>query len=258
MSGWGQAWRSGRSPFPDYRRHVKKSALSCTEIEMTHSNIPATSNPTVDVFWSMRSSFCYLALDRLLALEAEWRVQVEIRVVYPVAIRNPEFFSRAPAHYRPYHLLDSQRVADFHGIPYRRPRPDPIVQDLATNAIADEQPYIHQLTRLAAAAQMQGRALPFLDQVMRMIWDGSVDNWHQGDHLADAITRSGMNASALLNAVRERPDEFDAVIEANQTAQASAGHSGVPLCVFDGEPFFGQDRLALLQWRLQQQGVTRR
>jgi len=53
-------------------------------------------------------------------------------------------------------------------------------------------------------------------------------------------------------------DEFDPVLEANQTAQASAGHSGVPLCVFDGEPFFGQDRLALLQWRLQQQDVTRR
>lgn len=34
--------------------------------------------------------------------------------------------------------------------------------------------------------------------------------------------------------------------------------SGVPLCVFEGEPFFGQDRLALLQRRLEQRGVPRR
>ena len=76
------------------------------------------NEPTIDVFWSMRSSFCYLALDRLIALQEKWRVQLAIRVVYPVAIRNPGFFRTAPAHYRPYHLLDSQRVADFYGIPY--------------------------------------------------------------------------------------------------------------------------------------------
>lgn len=224
----------------------------------TPANITSPNDATVDVFWSMRSSFCYLALDRLLALQAAWRVQIRIRVVYPVAIRNPEFFKTAPTHYRPYHMLDSQRVADFHGIPYRRPVPDPIVQDLETSAIADEQPYIHELTRLAAGAQVQGFALPFMDHVMRMIWDGGVDNWHEGPHLADAVADCGINAPALFEAVRTRPQEFDAVIDANQAAQTAAGHSGVPLCVLEGEPFFGQDRLALLQWRLEQLGVPRR
>ena len=218
----------------------------------------AEGDATVDVFWSMRSPFCYLALDRLIALQTEWRVRVQIRVVYPVAIRNPDFFRTAPKHYRPYHLLDSKRVAEFHGIPYRRPIPDPIVQNLETSTIAEEQPYIHELTRLAAAAQLQDRALEFQHQVMRTIWDGSVDNWHEGTHLADAIERSGLDAPALIADVRAQPERFNAVIEANQTAQAAAGHGGVPLFVFDGEPFFGQDRFELLKWRIQQSGVAAR
>jgi len=32
----------------------------------------------------------------------------------------------------------------------------------------------------------------------------------------------------------------------------------VPTMVFEGEPFFGQDRLDLLVWRLEQHGLARR
>jgi 2-hydroxychromene-2-carboxylate isomerase len=46
-----------------------------------------------------------------------------------------------------------------------------------------------------------------------------------------------------------------AIVDANQGALAKAGHWGVPTCVFDGEPFFGQDRLDTLLWRLEQKGL---
>jgi len=32
----------------------------------------------------------------------------------------------------------------------------------------------------------------------------------------------------------------------------------VPTCAFEGEPFFGQDRIDVLQWRLQQKGLQLR
>jgi 2-hydroxychromene-2-carboxylate isomerase len=211
-----------------------------------------------DVFWSMRSPYCYFSLDRLLEIRRDWDVSVNLRVVYPVAIRNPGFFRTAPKHYRPYHVLDSQRVADFLGIPYRRPVPDPIIQDMETNEIAAEQPHIRRLTRLAAAAGAEGKALEFQDQVMRLLWDGRTDNWNEGTHLADAIERAGLDAQALMSAVDADPKRFDALIEANQEAQAEAGHGGVPLFVFKGEPFFGQDRLDMLLWRMQQHGLKRR
>ena len=44
----------------------------------------------------------------------------------------------------------------------------------------------------------------------------------------------------------------------SQEAQRKGGHYGVPLMVFDGEPFFGQDRFDQMKWRMQQKGLTKR
>jgi 2-hydroxychromene-2-carboxylate isomerase len=213
---------------------------------------------TFDLYWSMRSPFCYLALDRVLALRAQYDLEVNLRVVYPVAIRNPEFFRTAPKHYRSYHLRDSNRVAEYLNIPYRRPIPDPIVQDMDTNEISEDQPFIRDLTRLAVAAVEANKGLEFQDQVMRLLWDGSTNNWDQGNHLAAAIARAGLNLQALKSAIALDPERYDRMIEENQKAQAEAGHSGVPLFVFQGEPFFGQDRLDLLVWRMKQCGLVNR
>ena len=38
----------------------------------------------------------------------------------------------------------------------------------------------------------------------------------------------------------------------------NAGHWGVPTFVFNDEPFFGQDRIDVLEWRLGQTGVKKR
>ena len=46
-------------------------------------------------------------------------------------------------------------------------------------------------------------------------------------------------------------------VEANQTAQRAGGHYGVPLMVFEGEPFFGQDRFDQFKWRMEQKGLAR-
>lgn len=211
-----------------------------------------------DVFWSMRSSYCYLSLDRIMDIRRRWNVDANLRIVYPIAVRNPAFFTSVSKHHRPYHTRDSQRVADFQGIPYRRPVPDPILQNMETREFASEQPHIRRLTRLAASAQEQGKALEFQDQVMRLLWDGRTDNWNEGTHLADAITRAGLDADALMQAVDTAPEHFDALIEQNQDAQEGAGHSGVPLFTFNGEPFFGQDRIDMLVWRMKQNGLTPR
>jgi len=209
-----------------------------------------------DLYWSMRSPFCYLALDRIVALRADYDVTVNLRIVYPVAIRNPDFFKTAPKHYRSYHLRDSNRVAEFLGTAYRRPIPDPIMQDMETNEIAESQPFIHELTRLAAAAVEAGKGLEFQDQVMRLLWDGRTNNWNEGTHLTSAIKRAGLNPAALKRAIDMDPDRYDGAIEKNQAAHAAAGHNGVPLFVFQGEPFFGQDRLDILVWRMKQCGLV--
>lgn len=54
------------------------------------------------------------------------------------------------------------------------------------------------------------------------------------------------------------PETLDAEIAANQQALEDAGHWGVPTLVFDGEPFFGQDRIAIARWRMEQKGLEKR
>ena len=124
--------------------------------------------------------------------------------------------------------------------------------------MAAEQPYIFRLTRLGVAAAERGRGLAFIAEVSRVIWGGDVVGWHEGTHLADAAARTGLDLRALDAAAAVDRVRHDAAIAANQEALEAAGHWGVPTMVFDGEPFFGQDRIELLVWRLGQHGLRRR
>jgi len=211
----------------------------------------------IDVFWSFRSPYSYLATPRLVALARAYELDVRVRVV-PLAIRVPGFFERVHPLWPPYVWRDTSRIAEYERIPYGFPRPDPIVQDFASRRVAPEQPYIHRLTRLGVAATEAGRGLPFVAEVSRVIWGGEVNGWHEGAHLADAAGRAGLDLRALDALVATDADRYDAVIAENQRALEAAGHWGVPTMVFAGEPFFGQDRLDLLVWRMEQHGLRRR
>lgn len=129
---------------------------------------------------------------------------------------------------------------------------------MKTFAVATEQPNIRRLTRLGAAAQRAGRGLAFIDEVSRLLWDGRVEGWDRGDHLAQAAARVQFDLAALEAAIAADPAPFDMTIEQNQKDQRAAGHWGVPTFVFRGEPFFGQDRIDILVWRMRQHGLTPR
>lgn len=211
-----------------------------------------------DLFWSFRSPYSYLATPRLVQVAARYAVDLRVRPVLPLAVRDPAFFERANPLWPRYLFLDTIRVAEFLGLDYAWPQPDPIVQDLQTGHIAAEQPHIHRLTRLGVEAAARGRGLPFLDEVSRLIWSGKVRGWDQGDHLARASERAGLDLAELEAAVASDPDARDRVIEENQEALQQSGHWGVPTVVFRGEPFFGQDRIDLWVWRMRQHGLRER
>ena len=213
---------------------------------------------SIDVFWSFRSPYSYLATPRLVRLSAEYDIEVALRPVLPIAVRLPNFFKQVNPLWPPYLLRDTMRIAQYLGIDYGWPRPDPIVQDGITREVAAEQPYIHRLTRLGIAAVERGRGLAFIDQVSQVIWSGKVVGWHEGPHLAEASARAGLDLAELDAAIGADPAHFDAIIADNQGALEAAGHWGVPTMVFEGEPFFGQDRIDLLVWRMQQRGLRRR
>ncbi len=210
-----------------------------------------------DVFWSYRSPYSYLATPRLVEIEREHDVTVNFRPVYPLAIRVDDFFDKVNPMWPGYLRHDLPRLAEMHGMKISWPKPDPIVQDPATMKIAADQPYIYRLTRLGQAAADAGKGLAFANEVSSLTW-GGVKGWDQGDHLANAASNAGLDLAELDAAIEAGPDGYDAKIEANQDALTAAGHWGVPTMVFQGEPFFGQDRIDVLVWRLKQNGLSKR
>ena len=213
---------------------------------------------SVDVFWSFRSPYSYLATPQLIALQAQYDLQVVVRPVLPIAVRIDGFFKRVNPMWPPYLARDIYRLGQMQGTPIRWPRPDPIVMDIASGEVPADQPYIYRLTRMGQAAAEAGKGLDYINAVGSLIWSGATDNWHEGDHLARAAERAGLDPDALEAAARDDADRLDAAIEANQKALETAGHWGVPTMVFEGEPFFGQDRLDVLLWRMKQNGLQAR
>jgi 2-hydroxychromene-2-carboxylate isomerase len=213
---------------------------------------------SVDLFWSFRSPYSYLATPRLVEMQREYDLNIKVRPVYPLAVRSGQFFGQVNPMWIPYLLRDTFRLSQMLGLPYRWPRPDPVVVDPNTRAATPNQPYIHRLTRLGCAAAETSHGLDFLNEVSRTIWSGKIQNWHEGDHLAEATKRAGLNLAELDAKIAAAPDKYEAIIQANQKAHADSGHWGVPTMAFEGEPFFGQDRLDVLLWRLKQNGLEKR
>jgi 2-hydroxychromene-2-carboxylate isomerase len=211
-----------------------------------------------DLFWSFRSPYSYLLLPRVVELVATHDVACTVRIVYPIAVRQADFFQKVDPLWAFYLMKDTYREADYLGLPYRWPKPDPVVMDMATRLYPAEQPYIHRLSMLGVAATEAGRGLPFIREVSHTIWSGTVDDWHEGDHLGQAAARAGLDLATLDAAIAANPDHYRGQIDANQDAQRTAGHYGVPLMALEGEPFLGQDRFDQLVWRLRQKGLTAR
>jgi 2-hydroxychromene-2-carboxylate isomerase len=213
---------------------------------------------SITLYWSFRSPYSYLVLPRILALTEQFNVEIDMRIVHPAAVRNPAYFRAMNRLARPYFFKDTARMADFLGMRFRRPVPDPIEQDPVTLAIAENQPLAFWLGRLGIAACRRGRGLAYCDEVSRLLWDGTVDGWNTGDHLARAAERAGLALEDLERDIATDTASHDAELDDNDAALRAAGHWGVPAMVFDGEPFFGQDRFDVLVWRLRQHGLSPR
>jgi 2-hydroxychromene-2-carboxylate isomerase len=206
----------------------------------------------IDLYWSFRSPYCYLLGVQLRQALERFDACVTLKPVYPAAVRNTEFFERVDPLWFSYFALDVRRAAELLEVPIRWPNPDPVAVAPGTQKPLPEQPLIRRLTRLGVAANEQGAGLRFVEAVGDILWRGDVDGWHEGDHLRRALSGCGIDLDEFDAIIVRDLDRIDAVIVQNESDQRAAGHWGVPLMVLDGEPFFGQDRLPTLLWRLEQ------
>lgn len=234
--------------------------------------VNADNQLKVDVHWSMRSPYSYLAMNRLLYLHSNYNVDITIRFVMPIAVRSTKGGSGKATggmfgitYKVPDLMYDTVRQGKFLGVPFEYAVPDPVWQDLyppfeGTYQYVhppDKQPYIKWITRLACYAQQRGKSLHYISKISHAIWSGEYDHWPA--HVRELFNEiEGLDYDTAIKSIQNNPGEVDACWLENADLMAATGHGGVPLMVFQNEPFFGGDRFDQFLWRLRQSGLTRR
>ncbi|MDH3787938.1 MAG: hypothetical protein OES53_05165 [Xanthomonadales bacterium] len=244
----------------------------------------------ISVFWSMRSPYSYLVLNRLVYLNSNYNVKLNIRPILPVAVRSTKGGKGKAgglfglAYKVPDAVWDTRRQGKYLGVPFNFPVPDPVWQVwnpgdkvpgpdnwLFTHP-PEKQPYVFWVTRLACYAFLQGKALDYINQVSYLIWSGVVhpnnpeaaDDYAKGhwpNYVKEYMNRvDGLDYDEAIAYIRENPEEVDQCWIDHAEGLARTGHGGVPTMVIDGqdEPFFGGDRFDQFVWRLKQNGLTKR
>lgn len=210
----------------------------------------------LDIFWSFRSPYSYLAIDRLAEIADAYAIDCAFRFVRPLAMREPTFFERNRPQWLPYLFKDVIRESARLGVPFAFPRPDPIIMNMATGKVETDQPLMTPLMALGVSAEeTAGKGLAFARAVSRRIW-GGVEGWPEESHMSEAAREAGLDLLALRAFAGANDARILEIIARNEEAQM-VQHWGVPLMVLEDEPFFGQDRLDSLVWRLDQLGLAR-
>lgn len=196
----------------------------------------------VDFYFSYRSPYSYLILPRVIELKNIHNIDINFKLVYPLAIRQPEFFKGKNFFtFFSHKMFDMRRVANRLKMPFYTPNPDPIKQSYLTGKIDSNQPYIFDLCHLGQQAHNEGRGLELAYQLSSLIF-GSKKGWNENENLIKACKKAGLDYIALKNKADSNIDELIAQIEKNQNDQKIAGHHGVPLLVYKDQVFFGQDK----------------
>jgi 2-hydroxychromene-2-carboxylate isomerase len=209
----------------------------------------------VDLYFSFRSPYSYLILPRIVELRDKHGVDVNFKQVYPLAIREPEFFKGKNLFtYFLIRRIDYVRQAKKNNMVFVKPNPDPINQNLLTGKISDHQPYIFKLTHYCQAIQ-KDKQLDFAVVVSNKIWSG-LKNWNTDESIADATSKVGLNFEDIEKRRIENEQALIDEIKLNQKEQLEAGHHGVPLSVYKDKFFFGQDRFDDLVSELKKDGLV--
>ena len=209
----------------------------------------------VDLYFSFRSPYSYLILPRMVELRDKYGVDINFKQVYPLAIREPEFFKGKNLFtYFLIRRIDYVRQAKKNNMVFVKPNPDPINQNLLTGKIYDHQPYIFKLAHYCQAIQ-KDKQLDFAVVVSNKIWSG-LKNWNTDESIANATSKVGLKFENIEKIRIENEQALIDEIKLNQKEQLEAGHHGVPLSVYKDKFFFGQDRFDDLVSELKKDGLV--
>jgi 2-hydroxychromene-2-carboxylate isomerase len=191
--------------------------------------------PRVRVYSDYKSPYAFVANKRLFALEDDYGVELEW---LPYTLRIPEFMGtveeRTPHFWRKvrYSYMDARRFANAQGLTMKGPRR---IYDAFYSSVG------------MLFAQRQGFFRPYHETVFQRFWshDLEIDDLAE---IAGVVASLGGSASDFEAYVHgPAREEHDRIIDEAETI----GVFGVPTMVFNGELFWGGDRVDMLIARIQ-------
>ena len=195
----------------------------------------------IDLYFSFRSPYSYLILPRILKLKKESNIDINFKLVYPIAIRMPDWFEKKNILFFLSTMSDFKKKAKQLDMPLNLPvKPDPIKQNIFTAKIAKNQPYIFDICHMGQEMTDRGFGLEFAYKLSTKIW--SVKNWNKDEHLVEILSEFNIELPEIRETIKNNEKALIEKIKQNQVEQLDAGHHGVPLSVYKEEYFFGQDK----------------
>jgi 2-hydroxychromene-2-carboxylate isomerase len=191
---------------------------------------------TIDYYLFPQSPYAYMGHDRLIAMATEAGAQIRIKPmdaakVFPASGGLP-LPKRAPQRVA-YRMTELKRWRDYLGLPMHvEPIFFPVAGDPAGRAIC------------VAAGMDAAKAVALAGEVLKSVWERQ-ENIADDAVLARCADAAGLNGAAVLAASKEPAAQaaYD-----KSTQDAIDGHVfGAPTYVFNGELFWGQDRLDFLE-----------
>jgi len=223
----GMTWFEGEWYWGIDRLHHLEERLGAADLLFPPVAEPRSGGDgEVEVFFSLRSPYSYIAMMRLPALAERWGARVKLRPVLPMVMRSLP----VPRAKRFYIAKDCAREADRFDLPFGK---------IADPVGAGVERGLAILVREIEA----GRGAEFAQAFLTSVWSDGIDA-ATDKGLFRICQRAGIAWADAKAALAD--DRWREVVEANREALFEGGHWGVPSYRVGGRMAFGQDRLWLV------------
>jgi len=204
----------------------KTSRYFCQRLELTEHN-KKRANKTLTLFFSARSPYSYLGLERTITLARHYDLPLEIKPVLPMMMRG----MNVPSTKKWYIFHDTKREAKRLGIPYG------FVADPLGNAV-------ERCYALFDYASSEGKAADFLLSFARAVNSQGI-RAETDVGLEKIVSRCGLDWTKAKSLLTNQ--EWRNWAQANYTQMQQLGLWGVPCLKYGDISVWGQDRIDVIE-----------